>query len=62
MALVCQYRERLMEQATDPSSLERLLRHLPKRLVREPHAMDVLEDVIGTALLYMYVVQLVLLL
>lgn len=53
VALTIQYRFKLLE-ATSPVSLERILKHLPKRLVQEANAMEVLEDVIATSIEYMY--------
>jgi hypothetical protein len=52
VALTCRNRERLLA-ATDPATLQRVMRQLPRRLEREHASMEALEQVIEAALEFM---------
>jgi hypothetical protein len=52
VALTCRNRERLLA-ATDPATLQRVMRQLPRRLEREHDSMEALEQVIQAALEFM---------
>jgi len=54
VALTCRYRDTLLV-ANDPTTLQRAMRQVPRCLMREPTAMEALEEVITMALSFMYV-------